>query len=324
MQRLKPIISMSPDLSIVIVNWNTCDLLRDCLDSLYTNQGHLILEIIVYDNASQDGSVSMVREKFPQVKLLSSSENLGYARANNLAIPHCSSDLVLLLNPDTRVLEGSLEELVQFLQSHPEAGAIGPKIVHPMMRLRVLSCGYQPTLRTTFNQYFFLSSVFPNIAAFRGVNLLMGPHDKVVQSVEWLSGACLLVKKEVIERVGVFSENWFMYAEDMEFCQRILDAGWKLYHIPTSIIEHYFGASTAKNQSVSTMWVRSQRSYFIHRSKPSRLHLFLFDFILSSGLATRSVLYYFRGKLGSRNQRSLWEIEARRFAAYAGAVWRPS
>lgn len=309
------------DLSIVIVNWNTRDLLRDCLTSVFGSVEGFALEVFVVDNNSSDGSPEMVTTEFPQVRLIVNSENLGFAAANNQALPLCSGENVLLLNPDTRVREGAFGALLEFLASHADVGAVGPKVVHPRARLRMLSCGYQPTLRTVFNHFLFLSSLFPGWSAFRGINLVMGVHDDIPREVGWLSGVCLLVRKSVIDQVGPLSENWFMYAEDMEWCDRMTRAGWKLYHVPTATVEHVFGASSARNESVSTMWVDSFRSYFVSRTRPSRVKLFLFDVIVMLGMATRAVAYACRGLIAVKD-RNIWQTEARKFAMYSFATAR--
>jgi len=308
-----------PDLSVVIVNWNTRDLLRDCLQSVFASAGVLDLEVIVVDNASSDSSVRMVAAEFPQVQRIANEKNVGFAAANNQAFPLCSSEFVLLLNPDTQVVGNALNSLVSFMHSRPQAGAIGPKVVHPHMRLQVLSCGYQPTLRTLFNHYFGLSALFPENPAFRGLNLRMGVHDDRVRPVEWISGACLLVRRAVIEQVGPLSETWFMYAEDMEWCQRISTGGWQLFHVPEAVVEHRLGASTDQNKAVSGMWVHSLRSYYVFRTRPSRVQLLAFDSILAVGLTLRVVAYSLRGLLDPPN-RSLWQSESQKFMVYVKAA----
>ena len=304
-----------PDLSIVIVNWNTCDLLQDCLETVYLDQGNLDLEVFVVDNASTDGSTLMVQERFPQVRLIVNQENVGFARANNQAFPLCQAPYVLLLNSDTRIREGAFFHMLQFMQKHTEAGAIGPKVVHPKMRLRVLSCGYQPTPRTLFNHYFFLSTLFPHWSFFHGLNLIMGIHDDHERPVEWISGSCLLVRRNVIKQVGGLNERWFMYAEDMEWCDRIKKAGWELYHVPGAVIEHYMGASAEKNPKVSTIWIPALREYYINRSAPSQLQLALFDAALIYGLTIRASLYGLRS-LVNKSHRDMWQTERLKFLAY--------
>ncbi len=310
-----------PDLSVVIVSWNTRGLLRDCLQSVFASAGALDLEVFVVDNDSADGSKQMVQSEFEQVQLIVNEENVGFAAANNQAFPHCTSEFILLLNSDTQVIGDALDRLVSFMRSHPKAGAIGPKVVHPHMRLQVLSCGYQPTLRTLFNHYFGLSSLFPENPAFRGWHLRMGVHDDRVRPVEWISGACLLVRRAVIDQVGPLSETWFMYAEDMEWCQRISAAGWQLFHVPGAVVEHRLGASVDQNKAVSGMWVHSLRSYYVSRARPSRLQVLGFNGILTTGLALRAVAYSLRGLLNPQNH-SLWQSEARKFMVYAKAAMK--
>jgi len=213
--------------------------------------------------------------------------------------------------------------LVNFMDTHPEAGAVGPKLIHPETSSRFLSCGYQPTLRTLFNQYFFLSHLFPRWHVFRGTNLLIGVHDDQPRAVEWLSGACFLVRRSVIDQVGPLSEQWFMYAEDMEWCDRIISHGWLLYHVPSAIVEHWHGASSNQNSTTSTMWIHSLRTYFLQRKNPCRLSQLLFDIVLILGLALRATLYTVLGTL-HRKQRIKFYSNARRYQLYTRAALQAS
>lgn len=301
--------------SIVIVNWNTEELLRACLNSIYKTMDKTSIEVIVVDNASSDNSVDMVQREFPMVRLVINQANLGFAKANNIAFPMCSAPYVMLLNSDTTVYPGAVETLTQFLDTHLQVGAVGPKIVHPRLRLKVLSCGNQPNVQTIFNHYFGLSYMFPHFKAFRGTNLYYGLHDKEDMAVEWLSGACLVVRRSIIESVGGLSERWFMYAEDMEWCRRIINAGWTLYSVPEAKVEHWVGASTDKNEKVKTMWIQSNRSYYIQSENPSRFKLLLFDWIMILGLFSRVLLYLLRGLIDQK-QRVVWWTEARKFQEY--------
>ena len=306
----------SVDLSIVIVNWNTLPLLRSCLESVLQENESLSMETLVVDNASTDGSADMVSHDFPWVRLIRNSENVGFARANNQAILDSTGRYVFLLNSDTQVKEGAIRTLVQFMDKHPETGAVGPKIIHPQGRLRVLSCGYQPTLRTVFYHYFFLSRLFPNRRAFRGLNLIGGRDDACALPVEWLSGAALMVRRQTVEQVGLLDERWFMYAEDMEWCDRIGKAGWTIFHVPDATVAHQFGASGHADERVSTMWVESLHKYYAAMPTSSRFRLALFDLVLTIGFLFRASIYSV-SRLITR-QKQLWRIEARRFLRYAG------
>jgi GT2 family glycosyltransferase len=304
------------DISIVIVSWNTRELLRDCLRSVFDHANELALEVFIVDNNSKDGSAEMVRQSFPQVRLIQNDHNVGFAAANNQAFPKCSSEFELLLNSDTIVVGDALRTLVEFARAHPEAGAVGPRLLHPRLKLRVLGCGYQPTLWHEFTHQFGLSSLFPHSRFFRGVHLFVNVHDDRVREVEWISGACLLVRKSVIEDVGGLSEQWFMYAEDMEWCRRILDAGWKLYSVPQAVVEHYLSASTKQREDAVIISVTAGRSYFIYSQNPSRLKLILFDLVSISGNLLRAAAFYIRSLTDAHHAR-MWRSRARLFARYA-------
>ena len=151
----------------------------------------------------------MVREDFPQVRLIENKTNVGFAAANNQAFPQCSANLVLLLNSDTTIVGNALQILVAFMRANPTAAAVGPRLLHPRLKLRVLGCGYQPTFWREFNHQFGLSRLFPHSELFRGIHLFINIHDDKVREVEWISGAALLVRKKVIQDTAGLSERWF-------------------------------------------------------------------------------------------------------------------
>jgi hypothetical protein len=225
-------------ISIIIVSWNTASFLENCLNSILANPPTSSSEIWVVDNASSDDSPRMVREKFPQVHLVENRENVGFARANNQAIRHCTGNYVLLLNPDTLVASGALQSLVDFLDKHPEAGAAGPRILNPDGSLQV-SSHPRPTLSRELWRLLHLDSVSP---------YAMYPRIKWEtnrpQEADVLSGACLLLRKEVLEQVGFLDEDFFIYSEEVDLCYRIQRAGWRMYWIPQAEVVHFGGQST--------------------------------------------------------------------------------
>lgn len=284
------------DLTTIIVNYRTRDLLRDCLASVYDQTSSLQHEVFVVDNASADGSVEMVADEFPQVHLTASAENLGFARANNLALKQASGDVIILLNPDTVVVDRALEKIAAYLREHPGVGAVCPDLPQPDGTLQVTSCGYLPGLWRMFCQYFFLTRLFPRVRLFRGMNLVAGVHTQPV-AVEWLSGACLAARGEVWREVGPLDESWFMFAEDMEWCQRALEHGYELHYLPQITVYHIWGASSkADAKAISTMWLDSIASW--HRRTHSRLSTASMMLVISAGLRLRSLLHrvrFFRG-----------------------------
>ncbi len=262
----------------------------------------------------------MVREQFPQVRLIQNERNVGFAAANNQALPNCSSELVLLLNPDTVIIGSALQKLIRFIQEHPNTGAVGPRLLHPRAGLRVLGCGNQPTLWRIFTHYSFLSSLFTRSRLFEGIHLFVGKHDQSTREVEWVAGACLLVRKSALIAVGGLCEDWFMYAEDWDVCERLRKTGWKIHHVPSATVEHHLGASTEQSEAASLMPVTAGRSYFIKLNNPSQIELFMFDAIRSAGLALRALLYFLRGIASDTTNGESWFRKARTFRALAAAA----
>ena len=225
-------------LSIVIVNWNTRDLLRKCLDAVYQDLPRGLVEIWVVDNASGDGSPDMVAQDFPQVRLIRSRENLGFASANNLALRRSSAPYVLLLNPDTEVEPGALERLLRFLDTTPEFGAAGARLLNPDGSLQ-LSAYPRPTLLREFWRLFHLDKIKPL------ANYPMNDWgEEAPKEVDVLMGACLMVRRKVLDEIGLFDENFFMYSEEVDLCYRIQHGGWRLAWVPQAQVIHYGGQST--------------------------------------------------------------------------------
>ena len=229
---------MTNMLSIIIVSWNTASFLENCLASILANPPTSPFENWVVDNASTDDSPRMVREKFPQVHLVENRENVGFARANNQAIQRCTGKYILLLNPDTLVASGALQALVDFLDKHPEAGAAGARILNSDGSLQI-SSHPRPTLSRELWRLFHLDV----LSAYA-----MYPPTKwetnQPQEVDVLGGACLLLRKEVLEQVGVLDEDYFIYSEEVDLCYRIQRAGWRLFWVPQAEVVHFGGQST--------------------------------------------------------------------------------
>lgn len=254
-----------PTLAIVIVSYNTRDMLRDCLHSILPTTTQLNLDIWVVDNASRDGSAAMVRSEFPHVHVIDSQRNGGYAYANNLAlrrivadgehkletgqrasspIPHPPSpDYVLLLNPDTVVPSGALDTLVAFLQAHPEVGACGPKLLLADGSLDLACRRSFPAPSAFVYRALGLSKLFPRSKRFGSYNMTyLSPN--VQTEVDAVVGACMLVRASVVREVGLLDEAYFMYGEDLDWAYRIKQYGWKIMYVPSAIVHHYKRASS--------------------------------------------------------------------------------
>ena len=245
------------DLSIVIVSWNTRDLLAQCLQSVLGGIADLDYEIIVVDNASTDGSQAVVREQFPQVRLVENTENLGFAQANNQAIRISQGKYVLLLNSDTIVHAGALEAMVSFANHHPQAGIVGCKLLNADGSLQA-SWAQFPTLHSEF-----LGRNFRQRRRVEGA--------REVYEVDWVGGACLLARRKAVDEVRLLDGDYFMYSEEVDWCYRMAKAGWKTYYLPEAEVTHLGGGSSRK--SAGPMAVQLQRSklrFFRKHYGPSR------------------------------------------------------
>ncbi|MEZ4593074.1 MAG: glycosyltransferase family 2 protein [Chloroflexota bacterium] len=225
-------------LSIVIVSWNTKVLLAACLRSVYAYPLDEPFEVWVVDNHSSDGSAEMVRDQFPQVALIASVENLGFAGGNNRAIPYCRGEFVLLLNPDTEVKPNALNVLVAFLEASPAAGAAGSRLFNGDGTLQ-FSCYPRPTLGREFWRMFYLDAIRPF-----GIYDMSSWNVNQPREVDVLMGAALLLRKSVLETVGLLDEGYFMYSEEVDLCYRLQKSGWKLFWVPQSQVVHYWGQSS--------------------------------------------------------------------------------
>lgn len=236
------------DLSVIIVNFNVKEFLEQSLRSIQKACRNVRAEIIVVDNASSDGSVELVRQKFPDVKLIANVENVGFARANNQAIRQAQGDYILLINPDTIVQEDTFEVILNFFKAHPECGMVGCKILNPDGSLQLPCRRSFPTPWVAFTKISGLSRLFPRSRLFGRYNLTYLDPDETYE-VEAISGSFMFFRAEVVKRIGLLDESFFMYGEDLDWCYRIREAGWKIYYLPTTKIIHFKGESS-KNSTV--------------------------------------------------------------------------
>ena len=299
-----------PRVSVVVVSYRTPDQLLECLTALRTAAETVPVEVVVIDNAAGDGSRERVAEAFDEVVWLTSPGNVGFAKAVNVGIRATTSPAVLLLNPDVVVRPDTLLRLLGRLDADPGLAAVGPRTVHPQGRLRVLAAGHLPTARRVARQ-FLLFNLLPGT----GVNL-MAHDDQDLVEVEWLSGGALLVRRSVVDSVGLLTERWFMYGEDLEWCGRMVDAGWRLAHDGAAEVTHAIGSSPRDDGSVSTLWVSALCDVYRLRERPGLLRLTAFRLSLASGLLVRAALYRLRARQQPEHA-AMWRDESRKFLRYA-------
>jgi N-acetylglucosaminyl-diphospho-decaprenol L-rhamnosyltransferase len=257
-----------PRLSIVIVNYNTRDLLRACLLSIQRSEATPEFELFVVDNASTDGSARMVASEFPGARLIESEVNGGYARANNLALKHSRGRYLLLLNPDTELPPLALREMIDFMDARPEAGAAGPKLVRQDGSLDLACRRSFPSPEVSFYRMLGLSALFPRSRRFGRYNLTYRDPDEPAE-VDSVVGAFMMVRAEAAGQVGLLDEAFFMYGEDLDWAYRIKSRGWKILYNPEVVVLHHKGASS-RRRSQRTIVEFYRAMYVFYRKHYAR------------------------------------------------------
>ena len=260
-------------LSVVFLSYNTRDLTRQALSSVLAAAEGLEVEIFVVDNASVDGSADMVAEEFPQVKLICNEANVGFAAGNNVALRQVTGEYVLLINTDTIVRRDALHTMVEFLDEYPEAGACGCKILDPDGTLQLDSRRGFPTPLAAFCKMSGLSRLFPKHPLIAHYHLTYLDPEQTTE-VEVLSGSCMMVRKSAMDEVGLLDEDYFMYGEDIDWCYRFHQAGWKIYYVPTTAIIHFRGES-GRGTPLKILYRKSQAmSIFVNKHMAQRYRFF--------------------------------------------------
>lgn len=230
-------------ISIVIINWRTPLLLRRCLQALSNDQKADSFEIYVVDNASGDQSLNILAQEFPSVKVIANQSNLGFSKACNQAIPQTTGEYILLLNPDTIVVGNAISTLAQFLDQHPGCGAVGPKVLNDDGTLQLACRRSFPSPAAAFFRLTYLSKLFPTHPLLAKYNMTYA-DPSLEAEVDALSGSCMMVRREVISKIGLLDENIFMFGEDIDWCWRIKQADWSVFYYPQAVIYHSHGAAS--------------------------------------------------------------------------------
>jgi N-acetylglucosaminyl-diphospho-decaprenol L-rhamnosyltransferase len=274
------------ELSIIIVNWNTREMLRQCLEAVYGTVVGLDYEVWVVDNASRDGSAAMVREAFPRAQVIVNNENLGFARANNQALEKCSGRYMLLLNSDAYLTNGAVDALVQALEADFRAGIAGARLVCPDGRAQ--------------RSYGRLPSLLGEVGSLLGLDKWkQGRGEKGegrrVKEVGMVSGACILVRRAMLDEIGLLDERFFMFSEEVDLCKRASMAGWKVVHVAGAIVVHVGGGSSGLTSRRVLQLYRAKLQYF-HKYHGQRLSRALF--IAMRGCSRFKAWFYslFNGK----------------------------
>jgi GT2 family glycosyltransferase len=290
------------DLSICIVTLNACDYLNNCLRSIYQQSVHfqskgvdigvelpstdppqaalskLNFEIIIVDNGSTDQTIQMLRAEFPEARLIANDTNTGFTRPINQALRLSSGQYRLVLNPDTIILPGALDELVQFMSSHPDVGICGPKVLNRDGSMQK-ACRRGVSRPWAAISYFTgLSRLFPKSKFFGGY-LLNYLDEDALHEVDGVSGSCMLIRCDVMEQIGYFDERFFAYQEDADYCFQAKKAGWKIFYLPQSQIIHYGGQGGSRVQPYRSIYEWHRSYYIYYRKNLARDYFFLFNWL---------------------------------------------
>lgn len=251
----------NPLLSIVIINFETPTYTFECIQSIFENAPSVNFEVVVIDNGSKDGSLERIRDTFPQILCIETGANLGFSKANNLGINNARGEYILLLNSDTKILDNSLDKMLEHLLSHSKAGVVGPRQIDGQGKLQ-LSWGSFPTLVSELSRKLIHYRLSINDLKVR--DYLEEKYAGKTQ-VDWVSGSCLLARKKVLFEAGLLDERFFMYFEDIDLCRRVQQAGWQIHYNSDWTILHYGGVSARKNILHVLVEYRRSQLYFTRK-----------------------------------------------------------
>jgi|SRR5581483_9232904 hypothetical protein len=291
-------------LSVVIVNWNTRELLRVCLQSVFDTVRAKPLQVIVVDNASSDGSAAMVQHEFPAAQLIVNPTNVGFANANNQAFAHCTGKYVLLLNSDAQLLPNTADGLIQMLDAHTNTAAVGPMILNHDETYQAGGTDFPNLLNETLLAFgvarWLRRGYYPNY-----------PPDKPGGVVDWVGGACLLIRKRALEQIGGLDDGFFMYTEETDWCFRARQADWHIEYAPQQRVIHHGGASAAQASAAMKSELYRSKLRFFEKHRP-RWQYTLLKTIFVSSAAGKVLMYSLAAKLRQAN-RARYERQAASF-----------
>lgn len=264
------------DLSIIIVNWNTKNYLEQCLESVFEHAKGIEYEVFVIDNASTDGSVQVVKEKFPQIKLIENKENVGFARANNQAIKKAQGEFICLLNPDTLIIDSSIAKMLNFIKQHNEAGVVGAKLTDSNGKWD-RGWGKFPTITSEIIPGSMHKIFLPKR------NIEIGQNEHI--DVDWVGGAALIFRSSIVQNGTLLDENFFMYSEETDFCYRVKNLGYKVYGLLNTKIVHFQNKSARQNvKSARVQMFKGKFKFFKKNKNYVQALIFKFLFILKTCL----------------------------------------
>jgi hypothetical protein len=306
------------DCSIIIVSWNVETILQDCLDSILsatvavnTPDGDKpVVEIIVVDSASQDNTVQMVRDNYPQVRLLPQDDNIGFTRGNNIGLEEATGRYLFLLNPDTEVIGGAINQMIAYLDAHPQTGIVGPHTLNTDGSTQSSRRRF-PTKLTAFFESTWLQGFAPR--SLLDEFYITQPPDDAVIPVDWVQGSALMARREVYDDIGGLDAGFVMYSEELDWCKRAKDAGWQVVYLGTAQITHHGGKSSEQASTRKHIWFQQSKIRYFrkHHGRFFAAILYLFLYL---NYVVQLVLESVKGLLGSKRAmrreriRMYWQV----------------
>lgn len=282
------------DLAIVIVSYNTGERLRRCLQSIFASQTKYQYEVWVVDNASTDGSAGLVKKEFPQVHLIENEGNLGFAKANNQAILQSNGRYVLLLNSDVEVESDTFDNMISFMDNNATVGICGCKVLKDDGTLDLACRRSFPDLGSALFRLTGLSFLFPK-SKWSSYNLTYLPEDEICE-VDSVMGAFLLIRRSLIEKIGLLDENFFMYGEDLDWCYRAKESGFKVMYVPITSVIHHKGSSSRKLPDKALYEFHRAMQLFYQKHYQQK-HNFLVSWLVKLGIWTRYSFKFLQNRL---------------------------
>jgi GT2 family glycosyltransferase len=302
------------DVSVIIVNWNSREYLRRCLASIRAETRDLAVEIVVIDSASFDGADVMLREEYPDVRFIQSSTNLGFARANNCAFRQSSGKFVLFLNPDTELVGPAINVLHGALAARDDAGTVGAKLLNSDGSIQTTCIRALPTITNRILDCDLLRSAWPTSRLWGMAPLYQA--NPGVREVQAISGACVMVRREVFEQAGLFSEDYFMYAEDMDLSYKVRQLGYRNYYVPDAVVVHHGGSSSIQTHNrFAAVMIPEATWRFLRKTRGNAYALTYRLALLGSAIGRIGLLQILRALDRRKNRSSAWEAAVAKWAA---------
>lgn len=317
------------DCSIIIVSWNVDTILQACLDSILASPVAVntpdgdkpLIEIIVVDSASRDNTVPMLKAQYPQVTLLPQTENVGFTRGNNIGLDVASGRYLFLLNPDTEIIDDAIGRLIRYLDAHSDVGIVGPHTLNTDGTTQSSRRRF-PTTLTAFFESTWLQGIAPQ--SVLDDYYVTAPPDEAVLDVDWMQGSALMVRREVYEDIGGMDTDFVMYSEEMDWCKRAKDAGWRVVYLGTAQITHHGGKSSEQVSTRKHIWFQQSKIRYFRKHHGRAFAAVLYVFLYLSYVC-QLVLESIKGLLGSKRDlrrervQMYWQILRSGFRAENGS-----